>query len=152
MDGYLLLGGGVGAANMVRLVDPLTGAVSDTEISDRDLAPGDWFVVNQGQLLPCDAMLLSGRVSVDESCLTGESVPVNKVPVDEETFLQKKPEVRNFDKCRDDLGNIWMRGTTPLQCFCALCILESTDSMAWHGVVSSIWPVDTHVSTCIIII
>lgn len=67
-------------------MDPVTGEISQNEISDRELVPGDRFVVNQGSPLPCDAILLSGRVSVDESCLTGESVPVNKVPIESALF------------------------------------------------------------------
>jgi P-type E1-E2 ATPase len=75
---------------MVRLVDPVTGEIGQSEISDRDLVPGDRFVVNQGAPLPCDAVLISGRVSVDESCLTGESVPVNKVPIEVAVFHQRQ--------------------------------------------------------------
>lgn len=48
------------------------------EQSDRLLVPGDCFVVTAGMTIPCDAILLRGRVVVDESMLTGESVPVTK--------------------------------------------------------------------------
>lgn len=33
-------------------------------------------------ILPCDALLLSGKVIVDESMLTGEAIPVNKTSLE----------------------------------------------------------------------
>ena len=49
---------------------------------DSVLVPGDRFLVTEGMTLPCDCILINGRAIVDESMLTGESVPVNKVPID----------------------------------------------------------------------
>ncbi|KAJ1950299.1 hypothetical protein FBU59_000746, partial [Linderina macrospora] len=47
-----------------------------------DLLPGDVFeVVPSMHTLPCDAVLLEGDCIVNESMLTGESVPVAKTPV-----------------------------------------------------------------------
>ncbi|KAJ2836027.1 hypothetical protein J3B01_003123 [Coemansia erecta] len=47
-----------------------------------DMLPGDVFeVVPSMHILPCDAVLLEGDCIVNESMLTGESVPVAKVPV-----------------------------------------------------------------------
>ncbi|XP_067382769.1 cation-transporting ATPase 13A2 isoform X6 [Channa argus] len=47
-----------------------------------DLVPGDCLIIPQeGLLLPCDAALLSGECLVNESMLTGESVPVLKTPL-----------------------------------------------------------------------
>ena len=48
-------------------------------ISSEDLVPGDIFVVPNNCLMPCDAILLSGSCIVNESMLTGESVPVRKM-------------------------------------------------------------------------
>ncbi|KAJ2763571.1 hypothetical protein IWQ57_005529, partial [Coemansia nantahalensis] len=47
-----------------------------------DLVPGDVFEVVAGMhTLPCDAVLLEGDCIVNESMLTGESIPVAKAPV-----------------------------------------------------------------------
>ena len=39
---------------------------------------GDEFVVRAGEKIPVDGVVISGNGSVDESCLTGESIPVDK--------------------------------------------------------------------------
>ncbi|XP_054290911.1 polyamine-transporting ATPase 13A3-like isoform X1 [Macrosteles quadrilineatus] len=51
------------------------------EIESEDLVPGDTIVIPpHGCLMTCDALLLSGNCIVNESVLTGESVPVMKSP------------------------------------------------------------------------
>ncbi|KAM8862971.1 polyamine-transporting ATPase 13A2 [Spinachia spinachia] len=51
-------------------------------VSSEELVPGDCVVLPQeGLLLPCDAALLAGECLVNESMLTGESVPVLKTPL-----------------------------------------------------------------------
>lgn len=47
------------------------------------LVPGDVILLNQqsGTMFPCDSVLLSGEVIVNESMLTGESNPVTKTPI-----------------------------------------------------------------------
>ena len=39
---------------------------------------GDSFVVRPGEQIPVDGVILSGKTAVDESALTGESIPVDK--------------------------------------------------------------------------
>ncbi|WZH37002.1 MAG: heavy metal translocating P-type ATPase [Microbacterium enclense] len=46
-------------------------------ISIDDLAVGDVFVVRPGSVIATDGVVVEGRASVDESMLTGESVPVD---------------------------------------------------------------------------
>ncbi|MBC7357479.1 MAG: copper-translocating P-type ATPase, partial [Desulfacinum sp.] len=46
------------------------------------VVPGDRVVVRPGERIPVDGEVIEGRTSVDESMLTGESVPVDKSPGD----------------------------------------------------------------------
>ncbi|XP_012635715.1 polyamine-transporting ATPase 13A3 isoform X1 [Microcebus murinus] len=49
------------------------------EIFSTDLVPGDIMVIPlNGTIMPCDAVLINGTCIVNESMLTGESVPVTK--------------------------------------------------------------------------
>lgn len=44
----------------------------------REIVPGDVIAVKLGDIIPADAKILSGELSVDQSALTGESLPVNE--------------------------------------------------------------------------
>lgn len=54
-------------------------------MSSEDLVPGDLVNLTDEDLttFPADLVLLSGEVIVNESMLTGESVPVSKTPLEE---------------------------------------------------------------------
>uniref|UniRef100_A0A8C9WSR7 ATPase cation transporting 13A2 n=1 Tax=Sander lucioperca TaxID=283035 RepID=A0A8C9WSR7_SANLU len=71
--------------NMARLVTNVTirrNSGVEELVSSEELAPGDCLIIPQeGLLLPCDAALLAGECLVNESMLTGESVPVLKTPL-----------------------------------------------------------------------
>ena len=49
-------------------------------VDPMELAPGDIVVVLPGEKIPADGAVVAGRSGVDESMLTGESVPVTKEP------------------------------------------------------------------------
>ncbi|XP_075058370.1 putative cation-transporting ATPase 13A4 [Mixophyes fleayi] len=51
------------------------------EDESRHLAPGDVLVIERNTIMPCDALLISGGCIVNESMLTGESIPVTKTPL-----------------------------------------------------------------------
>jgi Zn2+/Cd2+-exporting ATPase len=57
------------------------GQETTTPIDDVEV--GDVFVVRPGDRLPLDGVVESGESTVDQSSLTGESVPVTKEPGDE---------------------------------------------------------------------
>ncbi|HEX2152603.1 MAG TPA: heavy metal translocating P-type ATPase [Acidimicrobiia bacterium] len=59
--------------------------VNGTErmVAVESLVPGDIMVVNPGEKIPTDGRITEGQSSVDESMLTGESVPVDHAPGDE---------------------------------------------------------------------
>ena len=49
------------------------------EIRDaKEIVPGDVIVIKLGDIVPADAMIISGEISIDESSITGESLPVEK--------------------------------------------------------------------------
>ncbi|MBW0151481.1 MAG: heavy metal translocating P-type ATPase [Phenylobacterium sp.] len=53
---------------------------SDEEVTLDLIAVGDRLRVRPGEKVPVDGDLLEGRVSIDESMVTGESMPVTKEP------------------------------------------------------------------------
>ncbi|KAK7028908.1 hypothetical protein SK128_015024 [Halocaridina rubra] len=54
----------------------------EVQISTLDLVPGDVVVIpSNGCTMACDAVLISGNAIVNESMLTGESVPITKTPI-----------------------------------------------------------------------
>ena len=55
----------------------------ETEISASDIKKGDIFIVRPGESIPADGIVSKGSSAVDESALTGESLPVDKAEGDE---------------------------------------------------------------------
>jgi len=54
----------------------------EKEISLEEVEVGDIIVVRPGEKLPVDGQVVDGATSIDESMLTGESIPVEKNPGD----------------------------------------------------------------------
>lgn len=53
------------------------------EVPLEEVRPGEQILVRPGSRIPLDGVVSDGRTSVDESMLTGESIPVEKEPGDE---------------------------------------------------------------------
>ena len=51
---------------------------AETEVGIEEVRTGDVFVVRPGEQIPVDGVILKGITSVNESALTGESIPVDK--------------------------------------------------------------------------
>lgn len=58
--------------------NPETGIDEEIEIAVEELALNDIVIVKPGQSIPTDGVIIEGRTSIDESMLTGESLPVEK--------------------------------------------------------------------------
>ncbi|HEX8500329.1 MAG TPA: heavy metal translocating P-type ATPase [Pyrinomonadaceae bacterium] len=56
---------------------------SHEDVPAEHLAPGDLVLVRPGERVPTDGVVTEGRPALDESMLTGESMPVEKAPGDE---------------------------------------------------------------------
>jgi len=56
---------------------------SEVEVPVEQVAPGDTVRVRPGERIPVDGEILKGTSAVDESMITGESLPVDKGPGDE---------------------------------------------------------------------
>ena len=67
-----------------KLIDlaPKTATVErggvETEIPVAEVVQGDIIVIRPGQSIPVDGVLIEGHSQVDESAITGESIPVEK--------------------------------------------------------------------------
>ena len=55
----------------------------EQELATEELRAGDVVLVRPGDRIPVDGRVLEGKSAVDESLLTGESLPVDKAPGDE---------------------------------------------------------------------
>lgn len=69
-------------AALKQYTQPIVTVIRDGKeqaIFSRDLLPGDVFLIEEGDLVPADAEILQANdLSVNESILTGESLPVDK--------------------------------------------------------------------------
>ncbi|QPA32843.1 heavy metal translocating P-type ATPase [Thermaerobacillus caldiproteolyticus] len=55
----------------------------ETKVPIEHVVVGDEIIVKPGEKIPVDGEVISGRSSVDESMITGESIPVTKDPGDQ---------------------------------------------------------------------
>ncbi|XP_035488962.2 polyamine-transporting ATPase 13A3 isoform X1 [Scophthalmus maximus] len=75
---YVMLHDMVAAHSVVR-VSVCKGNTDIAEAMSTELVPGDVIIIPaNGMIMPCDAALIHGTCIVNESMLTGESVPVTK--------------------------------------------------------------------------
>ena len=67
-------------------LEPKTAVIvregKETEVSIDQVKKGDIFVVRPGESIPVDGRVLEGNSAVNESALTGESIPVDKTKGD----------------------------------------------------------------------
>ena len=67
-------------------------------MSSENLVPGDVFKVPHDCVMPCDAILIQGQCIVNESMLTGESVPVIKTCIQADSTIYDSFDFVNAKK------------------------------------------------------
>ncbi|HEX7206616.1 MAG TPA: heavy metal translocating P-type ATPase, partial [Nitrososphaeraceae archaeon] len=55
----------------------------EVEIPVEEVLEGDLMIIRPGERVPTDGMIIDGSSSIDESAITGESIPLDKVKGDE---------------------------------------------------------------------
>ena len=90
------------ALNSLKNLAPETAVVirdgKETQIPVEELAKGDIFILKSGDRVPADGVIVEGRSSIDESVLTGESVPCDKKEGDKVSAATINKE--GYLKCR----------------------------------------------------
>lgn len=90
------------ALNSLKDLAPETAVVirngKEIQISVEELTKDDIFVLKPGDRVPADGVIVEGRSSIDESVLTGESVPCDKKEGDKVSAATINKE--GYLKCR----------------------------------------------------
>lgn len=66
------------SGNLLKLIPAIATRLDGEQVPVRNLKLGDQIRVLPGEHIPADGFILQGRVHIDESMLTGESLPVVK--------------------------------------------------------------------------
>lgn len=70
----------------------------EVEVEIDEVCVGDIFIVRPGENIPVDGVILEGNTAINESALTGESIPVDKNPGDE--VSSATINLSGFIKCK----------------------------------------------------
>ena len=72
-------------AKVLRQTNGPSGQIleEETEIPIEEIKEGDLLIVRPGESIPTDAVIIEGASTLDESAVTGESLPVDKVKGEE---------------------------------------------------------------------
>ena len=71
---------------LVKLIPPIANKVEGDEVVEvptKEVQVGDILLVRPGEKVPIDGVIIDGQSALDESMITGESVPVSKSAGDE---------------------------------------------------------------------
>ncbi|KGY11239.1 ATPase P [Vibrio tubiashii] len=66
------------SGNLLKLIPAIANKLNGDQVPVKTLKVGDQIRVLPGEHIPADGKILNGRVHIDESMLTGESLPVVK--------------------------------------------------------------------------
>ncbi|XP_036099133.1 probable cation-transporting ATPase 13A5 [Molossus molossus] len=91
------------------------------KLDSRLLVPGDVLILPEKLSLPCDAVLIDGKCVVNEGMLTGESIPVTKMPLPhmENTMPWKSHSLEDYRKhilfCGTEVIQVQPSGQGPVR-------------------------------------
>lgn len=71
--------------SLMALTPPMATVIRNVEevvLPVEKVVVGDVFVIRSGEFVPVDGIIIKGNGSIDESALTGESIPIDKVEGD----------------------------------------------------------------------
>ena len=68
---------------MAKVIREGRGEVVEVEIPIEQIQQGDVMVIRPGERIPTDGIVIEGSSSIDESAITGESIPVDKKKEDQ---------------------------------------------------------------------
>ena len=71
---------------------------AETEVPTENVQIGDIFAVKPGESIPVDGVIVDGETAIDESAITGESIPVDKTEGDSVTAATINSS--GYIKCR----------------------------------------------------
>ena len=106
----------------------VNGTSTKSVVNSSELVPGDIIEIPENVLMPCDVILISGSSVMNESMLTGESIPVikNSLPSSNNKYSFKEDkqytlfagtkciQVKNF-KGQTTLGMVSLTGFTTVK-------------------------------------
>ena len=70
-------------AKVLRQKDGGEDVVEEVEIPIEQIQEGDLMIIRPGERIPTDGTIIDGSSSIDESAVTGESIPIDKTKSDE---------------------------------------------------------------------
>jgi Cu+-exporting ATPase len=137
----------------------------------RAVLPGETMLVRPGEKVPLDARVVSGASSVDQSWLTGESIPVQKRPGDEilagtlngqgsltaevlraagQTALDQVIElVRRAQESKTELGRLADR---VVAWFVPAVMLTAAASLLLWGLAAGNWPMAVEAAVAVLVV
>ncbi len=125
------------ALNSLMKLAPTTAVVvrdgKEQTVPIEQLSPGDIFAVRPGESIPADGVVTEGGSAVNESALTGESIPVDKAPGDKVSAATIN--LSGYLLCGQTVGYALARGISVLviSCPCALGLATPVAIMVGSG-------------------
>ena len=78
------------------------------QVNSNDVEIGDIIFVKPGEKIPLDGVIINGNTSIDESIITGESMPVDKTIGDTVTIASVNKYGSIKFQVTSKLGNTWL--------------------------------------------